>query len=268
MSLKQKIGRLLDLREIEYRWYNRRQARYEGTMSFSQCAAAFPDPNELYAYMHHHFRYLCPQFIRDHRLYFQQEERGFGEDAFHASWWLLLSEFKPARMLEIGIYRGQVITLWALINKYLERSAGIHGISPFGPVGDSVSAYLKDLDYIEDVLASFRFWKLDPPVLVKALSTDAQAIAHIKKNAWDLIYIDGSHDYDVVLSDYRLCRDCLKAGGILVLDDAALGTSFRPPRFSFAGHPGPSRVAREHADKEMRLLGMVGHNNIFQKIHQ
>ena len=38
-----------------------------------------------------------------------------------------------------------------------------------------------------------------------------------------------------------------------------------PSSYSFAGHSGPSRVAQEHALKEMILLGVVGHNVIFQK---
>jgi len=72
-------------------------------------------------------------------------------------------------------------------------------------------------------------------------------------------------DHEIVLADYQLCRECLKVGGILVLDDASLGTSYHPPRFAFAGHPGPSRVAREHAEKEMKLMAIVGHNNIYMK---
>jgi hypothetical protein len=251
---------------LEERLYNRYQSVYDRNLSFTQAVATFSDPNKLYAYMHHYLHYLCPQRLRDHRKYFKQELRGFGEDAFHAFWWLLLSEYKPQSMLEIGVYRGQVMSLWGVIGKYLEYSAEIHGISPFSPLGDSVSAYLKNLDYMDDVLETFRFWKIDAPVLVRALSTNQKAIAHIQKHPWDLIYIDGSHDFEIVLSDYRLCRDNLNYGGILVLDDASLGTSFHPPRFSFVGHPGPSRVAREYADKEMRFLGMIGHINIFQKV--
>lgn len=262
MSLVSRIGRWARLAE-EGR-FNRRRPIFERQLTFSQATTVFPDPNKLYAYMHHYLRYHCPQIGRDHREYFEQEQRGFGEDAFHAAWWLLLSEFKPFRMLEIGVYRGQVISLWALICKHLGYPAEIHGISPFSPVGDSVSSYLQNIDYMEDVLKTFSCWQLDPPVLVKALSTDSEAVAHIEGHIWDLVYIDGSHDFNVVLADYRLCRDHLAPGGILVIDDASLGTGFRPPRFAFAGHPGPSRVARQYADNEMQILGAVGHMNIYR----
>jgi len=70
---------------------------------------------------------------------------------------------------------------------------------------------------------------------------------------------------NVVVPDYRPCREHLRPDGLLVLDDASVASSFRPPPFSFAGHPGPSRVAREYADKEMQFLGAVGHNNVYKR---
>lgn len=248
----------------EYLAYSRVNSIYDYDVNFLKLLEE-NDVNYIYSYMHHYFHQRAPKLLGEHRKYFRNENRGFGEDAFHAMWWLLLLYLKPKKMLEIGIYRGQVISLWALISRYLNYATEIHGISPFSSLGDSVSRYLKDFDYLKDIRGSFRFWQLDSPVLVKALSTDSLAIAHIQKHIWDLIYIDGSHDFEIALCDYKLCRDNLKVGGILVLDDASVGSSFRPPSFSFAGHPGPSRVAREFADKEMQFLGMVGHNNIFKK---
>ena len=269
MSLFYMIKRLLRINKfrdyIEKKCFNRLKVVYDRDLTFSESVVAYPDRNFLYAYMHHYYHHRCPKIVRDHREYFKQEQRGFGEDAFHAMWWLLLLEFRPVQMLEIGVYRGQVISLWALINKYLHRPCEVHGISPFSPLGDSVSSYLKDLDYMSDVLESFDYWKLPPPVLIKALSTDPEAVAHIQSQPWDLIYIDGSHEYEIVLKDYRLCLENLRADGILVLDDASLNTDYKPPSFSFAGHPDPSRVAREYADKEMEFLGAVGHNNVYKK---
>lgn len=250
---------------IENQIYNKRKREYDQELSFTEAVAYYQDRNTMYAYMHHYFHHRCPQLIRDHRIYFKQEQRGFGEDVFHAMWWLLLLEYRPHRMLEIGVYRGQVISLWSVISKYLHRPYEVHGISPFSSLGDSVSSYLKNLDYVADVLQSFDYWKITPPMLVQALSSDSKAVAHIQSQAWDLIYIDGSHEYETALADYRLCRDNLRVGGLLVLDDASLNTSFKPPSFSFAGHLGPSRVAQENAGKEMQFLGAVGHNNIFLK---
>ena len=253
-------------RLLEEKWYSRYRYVYDRNLSFTQAVSAYPDLNRLYAYMHYYLHYSCPQIIRTHRNYFKKDQRGFGEDAFHAAWWLLISKFRPCCMLEIGVYRGQVISLWALIGQLLGYSIDIHGISPFSSLGDSVSVYVKDLDYMGDILETFNYWKLPPPVLVKSISTDSEAVAHIRSKQWDMIYIDGSHEFEIVLKDYKLCLENLRIGGILILDDASLNTDYKPPSFSFTGHPGPSRVAREYADKEMEFLGAVGHNNVFQKV--
>ena len=45
-------------------------------------------------------------------------------------------------MLEIGAYRGQIISAWALVTKELHISCDIQGISPFTSVGDEVSTYI------------------------------------------------------------------------------------------------------------------------------
>lgn len=246
--------------------YSSYQPIYDHDLSFSDSISTHPDRNSLYAYMHHYFHHLCPKIIHKHRTYYKLEQRGFGEDAFHAMWYLLLRQFKPAKCLEIGVYRGQVISLWSVISKLLDFPCEVHGISPFTPIGDKVSKYKVEVDYYRDVLNSFEYFELPVPNLIKALSSDLEAIKHISQNKWDLIYIDGGHDFETALADYQLCKKHLAPDGILILDDASLGTNYQPPLFSFAGHPGPSRVAREYADKEMRLLCAVGHNNLYQKL--
>lgn len=252
-------------RGIQEKRYARHQQNYDIGIVFSEASARFSDRNELYAYMHHHFYHYCPKNVRQHRAYFKQEQRGFGEDAFHAMWLTLLLEFKPRQCLEIGVYRGQVVSLWGLIAKLHNFTCEVHGISPFSPAGDKLSTYLANLDYLQDTLASNRHFNLPDPDFLKAFSTDQKAIDFIKSRCWDLIYIDGNHDYEVALADYEVCMDNLADGGLLVMDDSSLYTDFQPPSFSFAGHPGPSRVVQERAMKELRFLGGVGHNNVFQK---
>ena len=247
-------------------WFPRSRLVFEIDRSFTEMVARFPERNATHAYASYYFTHHLPVRLCEHRAYFRHEQRGFGEDALHAMWWMLLKEFRPKRCLEIGVFRGQVISLWALIAQMLNYTCEIHGISPFTSLGDRVSVYRTDVDFLSDVQNSFRQFGLPAPTLVRALSTDLEAKAHIANQFWDLIYIDGSHDYNIVLADYRLCKQHVAPGGLLVLDDASLGTSFRPPMFAFGGHPGPSRVASEFAAQEMRFLGAVGHNNVFQNV--
>lgn len=268
MNIISKIFKKFVVSIHKYRYskfHKAHQIDFVQDMSFSEAAMKFPNRDILYAYMHHYFNHLSPVKLREHRWYFKKEMRGYGEDAFHSMWWLLLREFHPQLCLEIGVYRGQVISLWTLISQILHHDCEVHGISPFTPMDDSVSAYYRDVNFYTDTLNSFNHFHLKEPALVNALSTDIKARKYISKNNWNLIYIDGSHDFEVVLADYRHCRDHLAVGGLLVLDDASLGTSYHPPYFSFAGHPGPSRVAAEFAIKEMKFLGAVGHNSVFQK---
>jgi len=266
MNISERIGKYWFNKKIakEYAVYSRQNPQYDYDDDLLGIMRSF-DVNGVYAYMHHYFHHRSPKFLREHREYFKKDQRGFGEDAFHAMWWLLFLLWKPSVMLEIGIYRGQTMTLWGVISKYLHYPAEIHGISPFTPLGDTVSTYLSTIDYYEDVLESFSHLKLSPPCLLKALSTDEEAVCHIHERKWDLIYIDGSHDFEVVKTDYRHSLASLAEGGLLVIDDAGLNTPYQPPSFAFAGHPGPSAVVREFAGKEMKFIGSVGHNSIFLK---
>lgn len=252
--------------KIQRSKFSRYQTKFASDISFTEAVIKFPSRNSLHAYMHHYLQHLAPNPIREHRKYFSQNMRGFGEDALHAMWWTLLREYKPKLALEIGVYRGQVVSLWGLIAKLSGYKCEVHGVSPFSPAGDQVSIYLSNLDYLQDTLSSNGHFDLPKLNFIKAYSTDATAVEYIKSRKWDLIYIDGNHDYEVALADYLLCKEALADGGLLVMDDSSLYTDFQPPRFSFAGHPGPSRVVQERAMKEMRFLGGVGHNNVFQKI--
>ena len=81
-----------------------------------------------------------------------------------------------------------------------------------------------------------------------------------------MIYIDGNHDYPVARADWELCAAQLSPGGIIVLDDAGLGTAFRPPAFATGGHPGPSRLAQEIDRRAFAEILQVGHNRVFQKV--
>src|SRR5437588_660872 len=105
--------------EFVPRYWPIRGAAFDVELSLNAAVERFSARNTLYAYMHHYFWHRAPAFVREHRSYFKADQRGFGEDAFHSMWWLLFLQEKPARMLEIGIYRGQTVSLWALIAKVL-----------------------------------------------------------------------------------------------------------------------------------------------------
>lgn len=222
--------------------------------------------NEVYNYFHHYFWNKSPQWLMEHRDYFKIDFRGFGEDAFHAMWYLLFKEFSPKKALEIGIYRGQIISLWGLISKKLNLNTELSGISPFSSAGDQVSSYLRNIDYYDDVNKNCLRFTEKLPVLFKGYSTDNAMIEKITSEKWDLIYIDGNHDYEIVKQDFEICSHSLNENGLIVLDDSSLYTSFNPPSYSTAGHPGPSQLAQEIDKSRFEEILAVGHNRIFKKI--
>jgi hypothetical protein len=225
------------------------------------------DPSEYYLDCVRFFH--GPEFpatLKAHRKYFTQQARGFGEDAFHVMWRMIFQELHPKAFLELGVYRGQTLSLAALLQQQVGIKGSVTGISPFTASGDSVSDYRGDVDYYLDTLANFSYFGLPAPDLVRAFSTDKTAQDRISRQLWDVIYIDGNHDYVVAKADWDLCRTAVRKGGLIVLDDASLGTKFSPPAFATAGHPGPSQVAGEVDASEFSEVLRVGHNRVFRKL--
>lgn len=219
-------------------------------------------------YAYHKKFYLLPRPIVDHRLYFELSGRSFGERAFHSMWFDIIQKVRgDIRFLEIGVYRGNTISLVGLIAEVLDRKYELTAVSPFSPANDSVSVYADDIDYLEDTLLNFDRVGVRPPKIIRGYSNDPSVIDVFKNASYNLVYIDGNHDYDVVKCDFENVLECLDADGIIVVDDSALNTEFRPPMFASKGHPGPSRVCDEFlADGKILEIGAIGHNRIFHKV--
>ena len=259
-----KCGHALALRRLEWT-----VARRSSRMSLDNTGwqQSLNDPTAFYFECLRYFYQELPAEIRAHRLYFCKQRRGFGENPFHVMWWLLFREFKPSSFLEIGVFRGQTLSLAALCARLLNLRSEVFGISPFSAVGDSVSRYGMDVDYLKDTLANFDHFGLAHPHLLRAFSTDRAAAELVSSKSWDMIYIDGNHDYEVASKDWELCSNHTKKGGIIVLDDAASTTAFYPPAYAATGgHPGPSRLAQEIDRCGFKEILQVGHNRVFQRI--
>jgi hypothetical protein len=250
----------------------KRLAREKPALSVepSNWHTSISEPTTFYFECLRYFYQQLPREIREHRSYFHNvpsNRRGFGENPFHVMWYLLFRQYRPTNFLEIGVFRGQTISLAALCARLDQIPCQIYGVSPFSNAGDSVSNYSSGLDYYQDTLNNFDFFKLPHPHLVRAYSTQSEALSVIRAHAWDMIYIDGNHDYEVAHNDWQNCSQNLRPGGLIVLDDSALLTSFKPPVFAASrGHPGPSQVAKEINPAAFREILQVGHNRVFQKI--
>lgn len=258
-------GRLSECRS----YFQQRRLLAEGQVveiQRSDWTRSLSDPTGFYEDCFRYFHSRLPADLRAHRDYFARERRGFGEAAFHVMWFLLFREFKPVRFLEIGVYRGQSLSLAALLQRRFGIAGQVAGISPFSPSGDSVSKYDAGLDYQADTLANFAHFGLPVPELVKAYSTDDAAVAAMRRAPWDCLYIDGNHDYEIARADWEHAAANVRDGGLIVLDDAGITTSYQPPAFATRGHPGPSRLAGEIDRRRFAEILQVGHNRVFQRI--
>ena len=153
-------------------------------------------PNLTYSKFDFAFNSL-PDQIKQHRFYFSKNKRGFGEEAFHAMWYYLSERYSLRNFLEIGVYRGQTLSLVALIQMLSKKKQKVTGISPLKNIGDSLSTYV-DIDYRSDILSNFKIFNLNAPKIVEAYSTDPVAKETIESMPWDCIFIDGSHEYEIV----------------------------------------------------------------------
>ena len=252
--------------KISILYTRRKRQKFGEDNSILDIKNKFNDLNVEYEYYYHFYWNYLDKDLRLHREFFQKNQRGFGEDAFHAMWFLIFKEFKPINVLEIGVYRGQTLSLFTLLGLKYSKVLNVNGISPLTSAGDEVSTYLKNLDYENDINENFEYFNLGKPLIHKGFSTDIEMRNIILKSEWDLIYIDGNHDYEIAKSDFILCSESCKKGGIIVLDDSSLYTNYMPSAYSTAGHPGPSLVADEIDMTKFKEIISVGHNRVFIKL--
>ena len=170
-------------------------------------------------------------FLKSHRDYTENHQLGLGDRAFHYLWFLLLLDLAERvgnpRLLEIGVYKGQVISLWALIASQLHLKAEVSAISPLTgnyrhfrlPAANALRARLSPshrqlvssgnayplADYEVIIQKLFRHFELDYHriLLHKNYSTDAVLLEKLEDETYDLIYIDGDHSFEGASGDIR-----------------------------------------------------------------
>ena len=206
--------------------------------------------------------------LKAHRDWVEANIFGFGERSFHYMWHLLVSEMpKRFSFLEIGVFRGQVLSLIQLLADIQNKKCIRYGVTPLDSSdGHWESDYRKD---IETMHSQFNL-KQDYELFV-GLSTDAKIIDTVFKNVAkvDLLYIDGGHTYETVKSDIENYLPLLKVGGYLIIDDCA--NRFNLPTGYFAGIDTVSKATDEvlppfHYNPQFQYLFNVVHNRIWIKL--
>jgi hypothetical protein len=193
---------------------------------------------------------------------------GFGELPFSWHWYLLVNEMPSNfKFLEIGVYKGRVLSLIEMLGNLLNKNAQIWGITPLCDAGDKYSNY-DNADYLNAIKTSFMNSNasFENTEIIQGFSENDDVINKAKENMYyDIIFIDGCHDYKNVCLDINNYSRMLKRGGYLVMDDASL---FLTDAYgSFLGHPDVGKAAIDNLDNNPEFVHLyaVGHNRVWRK---
>lgn len=202
------------------------------------------------------------KWLKEHRDWVESHQWGTGDRPLHYMWYKLLKDLPNNSVLcEIGVYKGQVISLWALIAKHLKKHFQVIAISPLDGTGDSYSGY-PQIDYLEAIRIIHEQFDVPMPEILAGRSQEPEIYRHAPQ--LDLLYIDGSHDESDVRQDVANYK--VKPGGLVIFDDASCGLDIPTDEDSslwFRGLEGPSVVADDFARDHKEIL-TVGHNRVFQ----
>ncbi len=224
-----------------------------------------------------------------HRRHVDANKLGYGDPAFHHMWLLLLQaaagKFPKVRCLEIGVFKGQVISLWSLLARELGLPLEIHALTPLAgnpppPLNlRSRIRYRLDRDYREQVKTGNFYVNEDYEAIVRAhfahhglsfdkirlhrgYSTDLVLLEGLSTVRFAIIYVDGDHREAGARHDFATFGAKVAPGGWLVADDAAFdlpGTTF------WKGYPEVTSALAELAPLGFVNVLNVGHNRVFQR---
>ena len=195
---------------------------------------------------------------------------GYGEPAFRYLWAIVFSQMKNnGKFLEIGVFKGSILSLSRLIFKELIISANTYGVTPLYNTGDKYSVYTHD-DYGAGI--SFLYSLLEIPMdntfIIEGVSTDSDIKKLVIDNGpYDVLYIDGGHDYETVINDIELSTKILKKDGILVMDDASSMLNLPKNHKGFNGHAEVAMAIRDKIDSNDTYIHLFacGHNRVWRK---
>jgi hypothetical protein len=225
-----------------------------------------------------------------HRRHIEEKKLGFGDPAFHALWLLLLEaasrRFTAVRALEIGVFKGQIISLWSLLAREDQLDVRVSALGPlrgqpaprsrlatwlryrlspaFREKVDNANFYA-DEDYAAVVQELFAHFQLDFSAVRfhRGFSTDPAILHALADDTFHLIYVDGDHTYEGALHDLRTFGPKVVLGGWLVADDAGRDL---PGSAFWKGHEAVSRAVAELPGLGFKNILNVGHNRVFERI--
>ncbi len=227
--------------------------------------------------------------LAQHRKYIEEHKLGFGDPAFHFLWKLLTTaaaqRFARPRCLEIGVFKGQVISLWAVLARELSLPLELHAVTPLrgNPAPPSTlwhkmryrfsASYREQVqngnfypveDYeavVQNLFATFSV-RWEDVKLWRGYSTDRAILFRLPEEL-HLVYVDGDHSYLGASNDIKNFAPRIVAGGWMVMDDASCDL---PGTVFWKGHPAVSRACELLPGFGFRNILNIGHNRVFERM--
>lgn len=227
-------------------------------------------------------------FLNEHRTHIENNKLGFGDRAFHYMWYLIIKSLVSAlpspNVLEIGVYKGQVISLWSLLANNFAEKVFIYAVSPLegNPEPKSlfekfktflnkrqridfkVGNYYTQDNYLYSIESLFSKFNLEfnDVKLIQGYSNDIRVISKVKERYYDLIYIDGDHSFEVVKEDIINYSPLIRQNGYLVMDDASY---YLPGNKFWKGYKSVADACQLLPELGFQNVLNVGHNRVFKK---
>lgn len=189
-------------------------------MTLETLQAEWIDEPEYHKHIHELFIDLVnnDDQLYQHRNFIENNVYGMGERSFQWLWKLLVDELpNDFKFIEIGVHKGQIISLIKLLATRLNKQCKVFGITPMDGTG---TGWTHD-DYEGDIIRLHKKFNLRLPTLYKGLSSDMGALVFARLlEGVNILYIDGGHERADIDNDLLHYAPMVKKGGFLVIDDA------------------------------------------------
>jgi len=229
-------------------------------------------------------------WLEEHRDWVEAHEHGYGTRAFHYLWYLLVAAHAqrraPVRLLEIGVFKGQVLSLVSLAGRELSVPVKVTGVSPFCGNQEPLSLWRAARKFISDavwrqqralgnlhptgdhLLETRRIYDafaldFSDVKAVRGLSTDPDVVTELSDHRYSIVFIDGDHSESVARADIETYAPLVEPGGHIVIDDAG---TFLPGWGFSRGVRSVSLACRtlEHSVRWQNVLN-VGKLRVFRR---
>jgi len=225
-----------------------------------------------------------------HRRHVEANKLGFGDAAFHALWAGLLTRgaerFDTVHCLEIGVFKGQVISLWSLIAQTAELPVQTSAVTPLSgqplprsPLWNKIryrldrrfreridnGDFYPTEDYETAVRGLFGEFDLDfeQTRLYRGYSNAPEILRQLEGATFQIVYVDGDHTLAGSLHDFRTFGAKVALGGWLIADDAGCDL---PGTVFWKGHPAVSQAVQALPAMGFENVFNVGHNRVYERV--